>query len=145
MTATQQKSATPKKKRRGLAGWITSFSGILASVATIVAAGASVLAAHQTSRVNQLTIVVKQQQQRLTQAHHQPTSGSSSSSTPGPSGSSGDALSSGGVYLSAMQATVDNAFLSTGTQTRRQQCADARECLRIVVRDALPLGECAAG
>jgi hypothetical protein len=117
MTATQQKNARPKKKRQGLAGWLTSFSGILASVATIVAAGASVLAAHQTSRVNQLTIVVKEQHQKLVQAHQQATSGSSSSRTGGTSGSSGGALPSGGVYLSAMQPTVDNAVLSTGTQT----------------------------
>jgi len=117
MTATQQKKATAKKKRRGLARWLTSFSGILASIATIVAAGTSVLAAHQTSRVNQLTIVVKQQQQQLKQAHQQAISGSSSSSTGGTSGSSGGALPSGGVYLSAMQPVVDNADLGTGSQT----------------------------
>jgi hypothetical protein len=95
MTATQQQK-TPKKKRRGLAGWLTSFSGILASIATIV---------------------VRQQQQQLKQADQQATSGSGSSSTVGTSGSSGGALPSGGVYLSAMQPTVDNADLSTGSQT----------------------------
>lgn len=115
MVATQQKEKP--KKRRGLARWLTSFSGILASLATIVAAGASVLAAHQTSRVNQLTIVVKQQKQQLEQARQQTTtSGSGSSSTGGTSKSSGGALPTGGVYLSAMQSTVDNANLSTGTQ-----------------------------
>jgi hypothetical protein len=120
MAATQQKNATPKKKRRGLARWLTSFSGILASIATIVAAGASVLAAHQTSRVNQLTVVVKQQQQQIQQARHRTTSGSGSSGSPsngGASGASGGALPSGGVYLSAMQPTVNNANLSTGSQT----------------------------
>jgi hypothetical protein len=117
MAATQQKKTAPKKKRRGLARWLTSFSGILASLATIVAAGASVLAAHQTSRVNQLTVVVRQQQQQLQQARQQSTSRSSSSNNEGTSGSSGGALPSGGVYLSAMQPTVDNANLSTGSQT----------------------------
>ena len=117
MASTQQKKATPKKKRRGLARWLTSFSGILASIATIVAAGASVLAAHQTTRVNQLTIVVRQQQQQLDQARQQAASGSGSSGSRGTSGSSGGALPSGGVYLSAMQPTVDNTDLSTGSQT----------------------------
>ncbi|HEX4063956.1 MAG TPA: hypothetical protein VHY58_23330 [Streptosporangiaceae bacterium] len=117
MAATQQQRTTPKKKRRGLARWLTSFGGILASIATIVAAGASVLAAHQTSRVNQLTIVVKQQQQQLQQDRQQGASGSGSSGTGGTSGSSGGALPSGGVYLSAMQPTVDDANLSTGSQT----------------------------
>ncbi len=117
MTATQQKKATAKKKRRGLAGWLTSFSGILASLATIAAAGASVLAAHQTSRVNQLTIVVKQQQQQLKQAHQQAPSAPRPSSTGGTSGSIGGALPAGGLYLSAMQPTVDRADISTGSQT----------------------------
>jgi hypothetical protein len=117
MAAVQQKKAKPKKKRRGLARWLTTFSGILASVATIVAAGASVLAVHQTSRVNQLTIVVRQQQHQLEQARQQATSGSGSSSTKDTSGSSGGALPSGGVYLSAMQPTVDNAEFNTGSQT----------------------------
>jgi hypothetical protein len=94
-----------------------SFSGILASLATIVAAGASVLAAHQTSRVDQLTIVVKQQQQQLKQAHKHGDSASGSPTTGGRSGSSGGALPSGGVYLSATQPTVDNAYFSTGSQT----------------------------
>ena len=116
MAATQQKKTTSKNKRHGLARWLTSFTGILASVATIVAAGASVLAAHQTSRVNQLTIVVRQQQQQLERARQQASSGSGSSGTKGTSGSSGGALPSGGVYLSAMQPTVDNANLNTGSQ-----------------------------
>jgi hypothetical protein len=117
MAAVQQKKAKPKKKRRGLARWLTTFSGILASIATIVAAGASVLAVHQTTRVNQLTIVVRQQQHQLEQARQQATSGSGSSSTKGTSGSSGGALPSGSVYFSAMQPTVDNANLNTGSQT----------------------------
>ena len=73
MTATHQKKATPTKKSRGLAGWLTSFSGILASIATTCERARQCLAAHQTSRVNQLTIVVKQQQQQLKQAHQQAT------------------------------------------------------------------------
>lgn len=110
-------NSNKKKKRRGLAGWLTSVSGILASVATIVAAGTSVLAAHQTSRVNQLTIVVRQQNQQLKQAHQQAGGGSGASGTGGTSGSTGGALAPGGVYLSAKQSTVNNAYLATGPQT----------------------------
>ena len=117
MTAAPQKATPKKKKRRGLAGWLTSFSGILASLATIVAAGASVLAAHQTSRVNQLTIVVRQQNQQLKQAHQQAAGGSGTSAAGGTSGSTGGALAPGGIYLSAKQSTVNNADLATGPQT----------------------------
>jgi hypothetical protein len=117
MTATEHKAAPEsKKKRRGLSGWLTSFSGILASVATIVAAVASLLAAHQTSRVNELTIVVKQQEQKLQQARSQSTA------SPAPSGAAssgviGGALPPGGIYLSATQPTVNNAYLGTGPKT----------------------------
>jgi hypothetical protein len=117
-------SAQPRNRKRkrksksGFGRWITSFSGILASLATIVAAGASVVAAHQTSRVNELTIVVRQQRQQLAAAAARPAahatttpSGSTSS------GSSGGAVPAGGTYLSALQPTFDNADLQTGTQT----------------------------
>jgi hypothetical protein len=116
MTAVEQKKSKPKKKSRS-ARWLTSFSGILASIATIVAAGASVLAAHQTSRVNQLTIVVRQQQQQLRHAHGQTASGPGKSNTGSTSSSSQSALPAGGIYLSATQPTVENADLSTGSQT----------------------------
>jgi len=115
MTAVEQKKARPKKKSRS-GRWLTSFSGILASVATIVAAGASVLAAHQTGRVNQLTIVVRQQQQQLRQAHRQAASQPGRSNTGSGSSASQGALPAGGIYLSATQPTVNEADLSTGSQ-----------------------------
>lgn len=116
MTAVEHKKAKPEKQPR-LARWLTSFSGILASIATIVAAGASVLAAHQTSRVNQLTVVVRQQQQQLRHAHGQSAATPNRSSTGGTSSSSQGALPAGGIYLSATQPTVDDADLKTGSQT----------------------------
>jgi hypothetical protein len=118
MTAAQHgedsKKSRKRKKRGGLGGWLTSFSGILASVATIVAAIASLFAAHQTSKVNQLTIVVHQQQRQIAQAA---SHGSTAPSPAASSGSSGGAPPAGGVYLSATQPTVDNADLGTGSQT----------------------------
>jgi hypothetical protein len=116
MTAVEHKKAKPKKKPR-LGRWLTSFSGILASVATIAAAAASVLAAHQTSRVNQLTIVVRQQQQQLRQAQRNSPSTPSPAATGGGSSSSQSALPPGGIYLSATQPTVDHGYLRTGPQT----------------------------
>jgi hypothetical protein len=108
-------SAQPRKRKRksGFGKWITSFSGVLASLATIVAAIASLVAAHQTSRVDQLTITVKQQQEQLKAAAARPAANSAST----PSGSSGGAVLTGGTYLSALQPTLDNADLQTGTQT----------------------------
>jgi hypothetical protein len=85
-------------------------------VATIVAAVASVIAAHQTSRVDQLTITVRQQRQQLQSS----AAKAAARSTPGPSsssGSSGGAAPAGGTYLSALQPTLDNSDLQTGTQT----------------------------
>jgi len=117
MTATQQNLTSRKKKRRGIARWLTSFSGILASVSTIAAAGASVVAAHQTSRVNQLTIVIRQQNHQLKQARQHASTGPGTSAPAGTSGASGGALPAGGVYLSAKQPTIDNAYLGTGPQT----------------------------
>jgi hypothetical protein len=101
-------AGTAQPRRHGPKSWLKSFSGILASAATIVAAVASVVAAHQTSRVNQLTIVVRQQRQQLQR---------SASTATGPSGSVGGATLSGGTYLSALQPTVDYAELTTGTRT----------------------------
>lgn len=110
-------ASTAKPRKRGLksrlGSWITSFSGILASVATIVAAVAGIIAAHQTSRVNQLTIIVRQQQRQLEAA--QPAASAPVASTS--SGSSGGAALTGGTYLSALQPTVDEADLQTGAQT----------------------------
>ena len=66
MTGSPEPRKHKSKSRFGrLSPW---FGGILASVATIVAALASVVAAHQTSRVNELTIIVKQQRQQLAAA-----------------------------------------------------------------------------
>ncbi|HUY48347.1 MAG TPA: hypothetical protein VMV92_21895 [Streptosporangiaceae bacterium] len=101
-------AGTAQPRRHGRKSWLKSFSGILASAATIVAAVASVVAAHQTSRVNQLTIVVRQQRQQLQRAAPAATE---------QSGSVGGATLSGGTYLSALQPTVDHADLQTGTQT----------------------------
>jgi hypothetical protein len=107
--AKQQKPDS--KKRRGLGGWLTSFSGILASLATIVAAVASLFAAHQTSRVNQLTVVVRQQQEQL---QH----GGQPAASPAPSsGATGGGAGPAGLYLSATQPTVDNGDEFTGSQT----------------------------
>jgi hypothetical protein len=93
---------------------MTWFTGILASVATIVAAGASVVAAHQTSRVDQLTIIVKQQRQQL-QASAAKAAARSATTTP--STSSGGTVPTGGTYLSALQPTIAEAELQTGAQT----------------------------
>lgn len=102
---------TTQPPRRGLtdrfSSWLRSFSGILASVATIVAAAASLFAAHQTSRVTQLSVVVKQQRQQLRQFSPTGSRGS---------GSTGGAAPSTGTYLAALQATVDNAGLQHGSQ-----------------------------
>lgn len=105
----------PRKRRSKsrFRSWITSFSGILASLATIVAAVASVLAAHQTNRVDQLTIIVKQQRQQLQASV---AKGDGRSNGPG-SSSGGGAPLAGGAYLSALQPTVDDADLGTGSQT----------------------------
>jgi hypothetical protein len=101
------------RKRGRLASGLTWFTSILASLATIAAAVASLFAAHQTDRVNQLTVVVRQQQQQLRQVSKPGTSPGAAPS----SKSSGGALPAGGVYLSAMQPTVDNADEFTGSQT----------------------------
>jgi hypothetical protein len=93
---------------------MTWFTGILASVATIVAAGASVVAAHQTSRVDQLTIIVRQQRQQLQASA---AKAASRSATTTPSTSSGAAALTGGTYLSALQPTIQQAELQTGAQT----------------------------
>ncbi len=104
-----------KKKRGGLGRWFTPASGILASVATIVAAVASVLAAHQTARVDQLTIVVHQQQLQIRRAQ-QTTPTQQPGGAPATSGATGGASLQNGAYLSALQPTVDNGDLSTGSQ-----------------------------
>jgi hypothetical protein len=111
----------PKKRKRGRVGrWFTSFSGILASLATIVAAVAGLFAAHQTSRVNSLTIVVEQKDHVIAQKNRQIQLASRNpapSSTPAPSSSvSGGAPAGGGAYLSSLQATVDNTGIQTGPQ-----------------------------
>jgi hypothetical protein len=109
-------SSGRSRKRRSksrFGSWFTSFSGILASAATIVAALASVVAAHQTSRADQLTIVVKQQRQQLQVAAAKPAA----RSTTTPSTSAGGATLTGGAYLSALQPTLDDADLQAGPQT----------------------------
>jgi hypothetical protein len=100
-----------------LRSWITWLSGILASVATIVAAIASLFAAHQTSRVDQLTIIVNQQRQQLRASASAAKAAAAARSNATPSSSSGGAALSGGTYLSALQPTVNNADLGTGAQT----------------------------
>jgi hypothetical protein len=97
--------ARPRKR-----GWFTSFSGILASISTIIAAAATVFATIQTGKVNQLTITVRQQRQQLQQAAPAGSSGS------GGSGSAGGVTLTGGTYLSAVRPTVDHAELETGAQ-----------------------------
>jgi hypothetical protein len=109
-------SSGRSRKRRSkprFGSWITSFSGILASLATIAAAGASVFAAHQTSRVDQLTITVKQQRQQLQAS----AAKAAARSTAAPSSSAGGAALTGGTYLSALQPTFDYGELQTGAQT----------------------------
>jgi hypothetical protein len=107
--------ARPRKRRSKsrLGSWFTSFSGILASLATIVAAIASLFAAHQTSRVNELTITVNQQRQQLQASKAE----APARSTTPPSSSAGGAAATGGTYLSALTPTSDNAGLGTGAQT----------------------------
>lgn len=100
------------KSKSRFGRWMTWFSGILASVATIVAALASVVAAHQTSRVNELTIIVKQQRQQLAAAGRP-----SAQAATTPSGSTGGADFTGGTYLSALQPTLDDGNLQTGAQS----------------------------
>jgi type II secretory pathway pseudopilin PulG len=99
----KRRSGKPKSTSR-----VTTFTGVLASIATIVAAGASVIAAHQTSRVDQLTVIVRQQQEQLRK--------SGSPATTGRTSSTGGATPGGGTYLSALQPTVDNADFGTGPQ-----------------------------
>jgi hypothetical protein len=108
----------PRKRRSKsrFGRWLTWFSGILASVATIAAAGASVIAAHQTSRVDQLTIIVRQQRQQL-QASAAKAAARSSTTVPSSSASSGGAALTGGTYLSALQPTSDYGNVGTGAQT----------------------------
>jgi hypothetical protein len=113
-------NARPRKRRRSksrLGSWFTSFSGILASLATIVAAVASLFAAHQTSRVDQLTITVKQQRQQLQASQASQEKAAARSATKTPSTSSGGAAAAGGTYLSALTPTLDNGNLATGAQT----------------------------
>jgi len=109
--------ARPHKRRSQsrFGRWLTWFSGILASVATIAAAGASVIAAHQTSRVDQLTIIVRQQRQQL-QASEAKAAGRSTTAPSGSTSSGGAALT-GGTYLSALQPTSNWGGLQTGAQT----------------------------
>jgi hypothetical protein len=98
--------------------WVTWLSGILASLATIVAAVASLFAAHQTSRVDQLTIIVNQQRQQLrASAASAAKAAAAARSNTTPSSSSGGAAPTGGTYLAALQPTVNNADLETGAQT----------------------------
>jgi hypothetical protein len=98
----------PRKRRSKsrFGSWITSLSGILASLATIVAA-------HQTSRVDQLTITVRQQRQQLQSS----AAKAAARSTAAPSNSVGGATLTGGTYLSALQPALDYAELQTGAQT----------------------------
>jgi hypothetical protein len=105
----------PRKRRSKsrFGSWITSFSGVLASLATIVAAVASVFAAHQTSRVDQLTITVRQQRQQLQASANK----SAPQSTTPPASSSGGAVPVGETALSALQPTLDFGELQTGAQT----------------------------
>jgi hypothetical protein len=113
-------SKRPRKARSKsrFRSWTTWFSGILASVATIAAAVASLFAAHQTSRVDQLTIIVNQQRQQLrASAASAAKAAAAARPNPASSSSTGGATLTGGTYLSALQPTVDNADLGTGAQT----------------------------
>jgi hypothetical protein len=109
---------TGKSARRGLSFWVKWISGILASLATIVAAGTSALAVHQTNRVNQLSVLIRQQQVVINQQHQQLQSaaGSTGSSAGGRSGSTGGAALTSGSYLSALQPTTDNSVVQDGAQ-----------------------------
>jgi hypothetical protein len=112
-----RKEAGRRKKEKGrLAGWFTSVSGVFASIATVVAAVASVLAAHQTARVDQLTIVVHQQRQQIEQSQQTAGKNGQGTGTTVSSGASGGAQSAGSTYLSALQPTVDNGDIGTGSQ-----------------------------
>jgi hypothetical protein len=113
------------RKKGGVGGWFRSFSGILASTATIVAALAGAFAAHQTSKVDQLNLTIKDKNIVINQVSSQLASvkasaaanPSPSTSTSAPSTSiSGGAPVAGGAYLSALQPTVDNAGFQTGLQ-----------------------------
>jgi hypothetical protein len=110
-----------KPAKRGLGarvgGWFSSFSGILASLATIVAAVAGLIAGHQTTVVhqqNQTIVKLSIQNHRLRSAR----ASDGGSSAPAPStGSSGGATITSGEYLSTQQPTVANADYQNGSQT----------------------------
>ncbi len=106
----------PQEKRGRLGAWFTSVGGALASVATIVPGLASVLAADRTTRVNQLTIVVRQQQQQQIKQVQQASKAQQASGATVASGASGGASGQGSAYLSALQPTVDHWDFSTGSQ-----------------------------
>jgi hypothetical protein len=111
-------SRTPKTPRVGLrariAGWFKSFTGILASLATIAAAVAGIIASHQTTVVHQQSQVIV----NLTLKNKQLQSASASAGavpTPSTGAAGGTSLSPAG-YLSALQPTVDHAEVQSGQQ-----------------------------
>lgn len=112
-------SRTPKTPRVGLrarvAGSLKSFTGILASLATIAAAVAGIIASHQTTVVHQQSQVIV----NLTLKNKQLQSASASAGavpTPSTGAAGGTSLSPAG-YLSALQPTVDQAEVQNGQQT----------------------------
>jgi hypothetical protein len=111
------------RKKSGVGGWFRSFSGILASTATIVAALAGAFAAHQTSKVDQLNLTIRDKNIVINQVSSQLASvKASAAANPSPSTSapstsiSGGAPAGGGAYLISLQPTVDNAEEQTGLQ-----------------------------
>src|ERR1700685_4011436 len=110
-------SRTPKTPRAGLrariAGWFKSFTGILASLATIAAAVAGIIASHQTTVVHQQSQVIV----NLTLKNKQLQSASAAAPAPAPStGAAGGTSPSQAGYLSALQPTVDQAEVQNGQQ-----------------------------
>lgn len=112
MAASGRRPKSGLKERTGR--WLTWFSGIMASLATIVAAVAAIIAGHQTTVVHEQSRVIVRLHQtiRLQRA----AAASKPPSAPATGSSGGATLTSGG-YLSTQQPTVSNSGYQTGSYT----------------------------
>jgi hypothetical protein len=118
-TMTHDRPAVRRSLTSRFGAWLKSFTGILSSLAALVTAVATLVAAYQTSRVHAQSRTIAEQSRQLRQFTARPTPAGGGSAPPASSASSvtgGSAPSQQG-YLSALQPTVANAYLSTGPQT----------------------------